>query len=289
SSTFRDKAMILESLVITEDYGRSASLLSEVAETLSSKNWLSTQETAYALIAVLPLMAKTSNSDPLSVNCSFQGISQSRIFRTPMENLTLALNASEKGVLEVKNTSNQNLYARLVARGIPEEGKEPVIRQGLSLSVSYTTLDGKEMDPSLLALGSDMEVTVTLRNTSNQDLHELTIVHPLPAAWELMNYRLAVVTTELEPDTGRRPIKYQDIRDDRVLSYLDLKAGESKTVSFRVNRTYGGLYFIPAIQAYAMYDESIRAVEPGRRIADQAPNQLERTNQSPRGKRNLMQ
>jgi hypothetical protein len=69
---------------------------------------------------------------------------------------------------------------------------------------------------------------------------------------------------------------------------MDLKAGESKTISFHVNRTYGGLYFIPAIQAYAMYDESIRAVEPGRSIKDQPSGQLEKTNQTPSGRKNLI-
>ncbi|AEJ20447.1 MG2 domain-containing protein [Gracilinema caldarium] len=287
-STFRDKAMILESLVITEDYSRASSLLTEIAETLSSKDWLSTQETAYALIAILPLMGKTSSNEALSIECSFQGINRSRTFKTPMDTIFLAEHATDSGNLEVKNTSKQNLYVRLVARGLPAEGLEPVIRQGLSLSVSYTTLDGKSIDPSLLALGSDMEVSVTVRNTTSRDLKELALVHPLPAAWELMNYRLAKVVDENDKSLDT-PIKYQDIRDDRVLSYLDLKAGESKTVSFRVNRTYGGLYFIPAIQTYAMYDESIRAVEPGRRIADQPAEQLEKTNQKAKGKKNLIQ
>ncbi|WP_304225319.1 alpha-2-macroglobulin [Gracilinema caldarium] len=287
-SSFRDKAMMLESLVITEDYGRASSLLSEIAEILSSKNWLSTQETAYALIAVLPLMGKTSDSETMSVECSFQGVSRSRSFKTPLETLVLSMNAADSGALEVKNTSKQNMYVRLVARGIPAEGLEPAIRQGLALSVSYYTLEGKPIDPSLLPLGSDMEIAVSLKNTTSRDLKELALVHPLPAAWELMNYRLAkVYDADSEPTVN--PIKYQDIRDDRILSYLDLLAGEEKVVRFRVNRTYGGLYFIPAIHAYAMYDESIRAVEPGRRIADQAPGQLEKTNQAPKGKKNLIQ
>ncbi len=288
-SSFRDKAMILESLVVTEDYSRAASLLSEVAETLSSKDWLSTQETAYALIAMLPLMAKTSSNEALSVECSFQGINRSRIFRTPMDTITLVEHATDSGNLEVKNTSRQNMYVRLVARGLPAEGLEPVIQQGLSLSVSYTSLEGKTIDPALLPLGSDMEVAVTVRNTTSRDLKELALVHPLPAAWELMNYRLAKVIDEGDEPMVVTPIKYQDIRDDRLLSYLDLQSGESKTVRFRVNRTYGGLYFIPAIQVYAMYDESIRAVEPGRRITDQPMNQLEKTNQNQRGKKNLIQ
>ena len=41
--------------------------------------------------------------------------------------------------------------------------------------------------------------------------------------------------------------------------------GQSKTVSFHVNKTYGGTLFTPGIHAYAMYDDTIRALIPGRR------------------------
>jgi hypothetical protein len=49
------------------------------------------------------------------------------------------------------------------------------------------------------------------------------------------------------------------------MTYFDLDAGAEKTIRFRVNKTYGGSYFRPAIHAYAMYDESVAAVIPGLR------------------------
>jgi uncharacterized protein YfaS (alpha-2-macroglobulin family) len=102
-----------------------------------------------------------------------------------------------------------------------------------------------------------MEVQVTLRNESRRNVSEIALVHPLPASWELVNSRLA------EGSESGGSFKYQDIRDDRVMTYFDLDRGQSKTVRFRVNKTYGGNYFRPAIHAYAMYDESIRALVPG--------------------------
>ncbi|MDR1747789.1 MAG: hypothetical protein LBR47_01885, partial [Spirochaetaceae bacterium] len=58
-----------------------------------------------------------------------------------------------------------------------------------------------------------------------------------------------------------------DIRDDRVMTYFDLASGEKKVIRFTVNRAYGGNYFMPAIHAYAMYDESIHALIPGTRTS----------------------
>jgi uncharacterized protein YfaS (alpha-2-macroglobulin family) len=57
--------------------------------------------------------------------------------------------------------------------------------------------------------------------------------------------------------------QYQDIRDDRVMTYFELGRGARKIFSFRVNRAYGGNHFRPAVHVYAMYDESIGALVPG--------------------------
>jgi uncharacterized protein YfaS (alpha-2-macroglobulin family) len=102
-----------------------------------------------------------------------------------------------------------------------------------------------------------MEVRITVQNSYAQAVPEIALVVPLPASWEILNYRLSGESSS--------SFKYQDIRDDRVMSYFDLGRGQSKTLSFRVNRTYAGVYFRPAIHAYAMYDESIRALIPGSR------------------------
>jgi hypothetical protein len=49
------------------------------------------------------------------------------------------------------------------------------------------------------------------------------------------------------------------------MTYFDLDSGAVKTIQIRVNKTYGGSYFRPAIHAYAMYDESVAALIPGTR------------------------
>jgi alpha-2-macroglobulin len=52
---------------------------------------------------------------------------------------------------------------------------------------------------------------------------------------------------------------YKDIRDDRVYTYFDLKAGEKKQFTVLLNASYMGTYYLPALQAEAMYDNSIYA------------------------------
>jgi uncharacterized protein YfaS (alpha-2-macroglobulin family) len=57
--------------------------------------------------------------------------------------------------------------------------------------------------------------------------------------------------------------QYQDIRDDRVYSYFDLRPYETKTFRIYLNATYLGNFFLPPVQAEAMYDASISARQAG--------------------------
>ena len=52
---------------------------------------------------------------------------------------------------------------------------------------------------------------------------------------------------------------YQDIRDDRVLTYFNLRRGETKIFTIRLQATYAGNFILPAVQCEAMYDVNVQA------------------------------
>ena len=56
------------------------------------------------------------------------------------------------------------------------------------------------------------------------------------------------------------------MRDDRVLSYFNLAAGESKTVKIKLNAAFLGEYYFPAISSEAMYQPNIRARTAGLQV-----------------------
>jgi uncharacterized protein YfaS (alpha-2-macroglobulin family) len=224
---------------------------------LSGEGWLSTQETAYALIAMAPYMEGAKASGPINLNYSVANQNGNVIFETPVTQVDLGLLRGVNGAFSLTNTSAFPVYAGITAKGLPVEGAEPALSEGLSLTVEYRSIDeGRVIDPNSLKPGDDMEVRVTVQNSYSQKVSEVALVHPIPASWELINFRLG-------EGSASSSFKYQDIRDDRVMTYFDLNRGETKTVSFRVNKTYEGKYYRPAIHAYAMYDESIRALVPG--------------------------
>ena len=104
----------------------------------------------------------------------------------------------------------------------------------------------------------DFKAEVTVVNPGKKgDLTEIALSHLFPNGWEIHNTRLY---------GGKRnnKVDYQDIRDDRVYSYFDLQAGESKTISIQLNAAYLGNFYHPAIQVETMYDHLINATLPGK-------------------------
>jgi uncharacterized protein YfaS (alpha-2-macroglobulin family) len=265
-STLRDKAMILETLILLsggqnasqEETARIHALYEEISKALSDEdNWLSTQETAYALIACAPYVQNSVASGELNLDYNAAGRNGIVSFRGPSFEQPLDNVSGNGSPLTVTNRSAVPVYVKFTARGLPAEGSEPALSEGLAMTVEYRNTNGGVIDPAALKAGEDMEVRITLRNNRAQSVEEIALVSPVPASWEIINTRLAGSSSSLSS------FRYQDIRDDRVMTYFNLSRGESRTISFRVNKTYEGSYFRPAIHAYAMYDESIRALIPG--------------------------
>ena len=57
---------------------------------------------------------------------------------------------------------------------------------------------------------------------------------------------------------------YQDVRDDRVYTYFDLRAGETKKFELLLNASYLGHYYLPPVSVEAMYDATINGRTAGR-------------------------
>jgi uncharacterized protein YfaS (alpha-2-macroglobulin family) len=253
-STFRDKAMILETLGLMGDDRGVVRLITDLTGALASDDWLSTQEIAYALIALMPNAGAAASDAPPPVTWTLnRGTLGRATLNTPMHTVDLGALTGTSALVAVTNEGAIPIYVNLRLRGLPAEGSEQALSRGLALAVTWRTLDSDRriVTPDSVPPGTDLEVAVTVTNTYPSPLEEIALVHLLGADWEVVN------TGE-----GRAGAKYQDIRDDRVQSYFDLPVGGRTTVVYRVTKTYRGTFTVPAIHVYAMYDESIRAVLP---------------------------
>jgi uncharacterized protein YfaS (alpha-2-macroglobulin family) len=67
------------------------------------------------------------------------------------------------------------------------------------------------------------------------------------------------------------------------MTYFNISRGESKRFRFNVNKTYEGLFFLPAVNAEAMYKPDIFAVVPGRLLS--VPNSTPGSNPNNPGRK----
>jgi uncharacterized protein YfaS (alpha-2-macroglobulin family) len=100
----------------------------------------------------------------------------------------------------------------------------------------------------------------------------------VPAGWEIRNERLdgghaLGTSTPVQPrnmsywwwmpdgtrDAMSREPEYVDIRDDRLMQYFSLAAGDTITFRTRLNAAYLGRYYLPGLATEAMYDASQQA------------------------------
>jgi uncharacterized protein YfaS (alpha-2-macroglobulin family) len=174
--------------------------------------------------------------------------------------MSLDMDAGEEIELNLTNEGEQPLYAQIIQRGTPLETDAQETEYHLKQKVRYYSLDGEEIDPADLRQGEDVIVEVEVTHPGERaDYKELALTHILPSGWEITNSRMDNISFA-KPSS---PSTYQDIRDDRVLTYFDLKNGETKFFRLSANASYAGRYVLPTIRTAAMYDEEIQATTPG--------------------------
>jgi alpha-2-macroglobulin len=262
-SDVRDEAMILEALVITKDWDAAAKMTKRVAENLNSKEWMSTQETGYSLLAMCKYADGNGGSKNISFDYAVNGEaavakkSRHKIYQVRLSDEDI----NKKGNVLVKNNGDVVLYAKLMVEGVPSIGDKSAAASNLSMDVRYTDMKGNTIDPVKLTQGSDFIAEVTVKNPGTRgNYKEMALNQVFPSGWEIHNVRMDEAYAVYAADKAT----YQDIRDDRVFTYFNIGSRETKKYKIVLNATYLGRYYLPTVYSEAMYDNTINARVPGK-------------------------
>ncbi len=262
-SGVRDEAMILEVLALMDNKSKGGLMAKEVAEELNRDQWMSTQTTAYALIAMSKFVGISSTDKTMRFSYSVNGSgSVSKSTQVPVYKSKLKVDKTASSV-KLKNTGSGLLYAKLVVEGIPVTGDQTSASSNLRVAITYKDMSGRTITPDNLEQGTDFVAEVTITNPGTRGhLREMALNQIFPSGWEIHNtrmqsYQSAVTTSSFD---------YQDVRDDRVYTYYSLASGKSKTFRIQLNATYEGRFYLPTVESEAMYDNTIHARTPGRWI-----------------------
>ena len=281
-SDFRDASIILDALNVLGDEARAAGLYRDIAKRMNSAYWYSTQETAFALLAALPYSRRIAGAASARARWSYNGSPETRVDLTkPVTRAALPAGTDPGGRLTIRAEGGAPVYVRILAEGEARAGEEAPEARGLSVLTLYKDMEGRILDPEAAPALSDIVIETTVRNLTRRTVRNVALTQKLPSGWEIRNFRVGSEERETwDEDNGqgssrpwwypRRDYTYQDVRDDRVYTYLDLGPGKDTVVRVFANKTYDGYFYRPGAFAEAMYDPEYRALERGAWMRSQA-------------------
>jgi uncharacterized protein YfaS (alpha-2-macroglobulin family) len=268
-SDVRDRAIILEALWTMKDLARGMPVAKELSASLSSRDlWLSTQEVAYALVALARYASATRGEDGTRLSYLLgAGAVKTLDSKAIVVQEKLPVGRSEKATLQATNLGQKPLYVRVLGTGLPRYETELDAENGLALSVDYETPEGGSLDPSTLDQGTDFVAKLTVRNVSARPtLKNLALTELVASGWEIRNQRI-----EGGVAPAQAGFDYQDVRDDRVLTYFGLGPNESRSFKVLLNASYTGRFYLPLTAVEAMYDGTLNGRVRGQWVRVKKP------------------
>ncbi|MGB5553637.1 MAG: MG2 domain-containing protein, partial [Flavobacteriaceae bacterium] len=186
-SSDRNRAMALETYVLLKDKAKAQDLAKTIAKRLSENNWMSTQSTAYSLLAMAKF-AEMVGGKGVKASLTVNGKSESVSTEKTLANRIIEVKNGSNSIL-LKNVEGNTVYVNIVNSGILPVGEEKIIQKNLSAQMVFKGRDGTRLDVSKMTQGTDFVAEVTLTNTSSNDLKDMALTEIFPSGWEIVNAR----------------------------------------------------------------------------------------------------
>lgn len=258
----RDLAMSLELFTRLGEEGESIRLARELAEELAH-GYMSTQSLGFGLFALSEAFEGSNNS--LSAEVTIGGEKHTINTDHVVTRIEVEDFESAKDIT-VRNNGDGPIYARILRTGVPHYGEELPFADRITMNVSYVNpTTGQPLDVSVLEVGTSIRAVVTLnRSYSSRDYLDLALTQIFPSGWEISNSRMMETS-----GTGGENLDYQDIRDDRVLTYFSMYGYSRETITITVDltATYPGKWYLPPTTVEAMYNDVVKAGNAGKWVA----------------------
>ncbi|MEM9681423.1 MAG: hypothetical protein AAF901_13955 [Bacteroidota bacterium] len=246
----RNRAMALETMIITKN-PKVQEMAKLIAKRLSSDVWMSTQSTSYSLLAMAKLVERNGGKS-IKLNYVINGNENMVDTKNTISQRDLDIKEGSN-TLSITNLQDNVVYVRVMNSGKLPLGQELSEQRGLSVSIIYKDLKGNRINVSKLQQGQDFVAVVDVSNLKSERVNDVALTQIFPSGWEIVNTRF----TDFG-DTTVSNARYTDIRDDRVNFYFNLdrkgRTNSKKTFTVMLNASYLGKYYLPGVQAEAMYD-----------------------------------
>lgn len=234
-------------------------LAKDLVEQMRDRNYLSTNEMAYAVMSLGKMSRKTFSGAADGI-ITFTGGNAKLGDKNFVQVDLKAKNA------KIKSTGTSDLYYFYEAKGLTKSGNIEEVDSKLEVRRKYYDRDGKEI-PSEFKVGQlvIVELKVKLENSSTY-AKNLAITDMLPAGLELVNDRLLEDSPSFEW-MKQDEAEYIDMRDDKINIFTSLTPNSpNKTFYYQCRAVTRGTYKQGVLSAQAMYDGTFRSYVRGEKI-----------------------
>ncbi len=253
-SGVKTDAIALEALLIAAPGSPAIEVLARsLADRASAGHWYTTQDNAYALLALGKYFKGKKGfgyTGTLTVNSNKPNAIDSTGFKLSQSGL-----GGKKVSINIA-AGEGTCYYYWQASGVPTAPAIPEFDRGMRVRREYLDQDARAVDLSKIRLG-DQVVCVITAEALDKTLYNVVINDLLPAGFEIENPRLKTsARLSWVPQDGAA-VDYQDIRDDRLLLFTTLYPGQKAKFYYSVRAICAGEYKVPPISAECMYNPMI--------------------------------
>jgi uncharacterized protein YfaS (alpha-2-macroglobulin family) len=228
---------------------------SELLSAFESTRWYTTQEAAWSMLTLADFFAAHRDEGDAILTLSRDGAEA--LTAAGDDSLSESLGEDVTRVT-VKNSGTGNGYVRWTADGVPSEKPSPV-DSGLEATVEYYDSRGFLITKDTpVESGSKIKGVVTLCPLSGE-AQDIVVSLPLAGGLEIENPRLIDSGNEYENDPYVYGISRTEMRDDRLLLFVD-SMGKKFKWEFTMRAVTPGSFILPPISAEGMYSPGTRSI-----------------------------
>jgi uncharacterized protein YfaS (alpha-2-macroglobulin family) len=248
-SPVRDEALALYVMMETDPENQQVGIMSRhLSEKLKNAQWLSTQDRAFALLA-LGKVARRAQQGNASAKVILNG---KEIGSYDKSDLVITQGIANE-TITIQTSGTGNIYYFWEEEGINKEMSYKQEDSYLKARKTFYDRSGKELSSTSFRQNDLIVVKITLQALDyNSSIENVAATDILPAGLEIENPRIGAIP-ELAWIKDAAPYDYMDVRDDRI-TFFTTATGTVKNFYYLTRAVSKGSFQMGPVSADAMYN-----------------------------------
>ncbi len=268
-SAVRDRAVLVSTLLaIDPDHPAIPAMVQQIADAGKSNGWRSTQDAAFAVIALGKYVRQMKSVEPYESvrlhtdrdNYVAESSDQKALASDP------SFDANSKFEIRIQGPEHSKAYVSWLQTGVPIK---PAADEDAGMKIRRRYLDarGEPIANGTVRSGDLVQIELTIESLTA--LENVVIDDLLPAGLEIENARLE--TTADKRQVNRKAIQSAsnfthgrlDVRDDRLIVMGALHRAGAGQFSYLARAVTPGTFIVPPVRGECMYDIGTHSISGG--------------------------